>query len=72
MKAASVKPKTTPRLNKQTKKVITPKKKPTRPVGRPKAIIDYNLVRSLAQIHCTQEEIASFIEVDVRTLQRDE
>lgn len=72
MKAASVKPKTTPRLNKQTKKTITPEKKPTRPVGRPKAIIDYNLVKSLAQIHCTQEEIASFMDIAIRTLQQDE
>ena len=41
-------------------------------VGRPKTQIDYNQVRKLAEIMCTQEEIASVIGCDVRTLQRDE
>lgn len=40
--------------------------------GRPKKEIDYQLVEKLANIQCTQEEIASFLEVSVRTLQRDE
>ena len=30
------------------------------PVGRPKIQIDYNTVEKLANIQCTQEEIASF------------
>lgn len=41
-------------------------------VGRPKIQIDYNTVEKLANIQCTQEEIASFLCVSVRTLQRDE
>ena len=42
------------------------------PAGRPKIQIDYNTVEKLANIQCTQEEIASFLGVSVRTLQRDE
>lgn len=40
--------------------------------GRPKKVIDYTAVEKLANIQCTQEEIASFLELSVRTLQRDE
>lgn len=39
--------------------------------GRPKKIIDYESVERLAGIMCTQEEIASFLGLSVRTLQRD-
>ena len=39
---------------------------------RTKIQIDYTTVEKLANIQCTQEEIASFLEVSVRTLQRDE
>ena len=42
------------------------------PAGRPKKVIDYNLVEKLANIMCTQEEIATMFDCDVRTLQRDE
>lgn len=42
------------------------------PGGRPKKEIDYNMVANLSHIQCTQEEIASFLGVSVRTLQRDE
>lgn len=42
------------------------------PTGRPKIQIDYNTVEKLANIQCTQEEIASFLNISVRTLQRDE
>lgn len=42
------------------------------PAGRPKKEIDYDIVEKLANIQCTQEEIASFLGVSVRTLQRDE
>lgn len=42
-----------------------------RKVGRPKKIIDYEAVEKLATIMCTQEEIASFLDISVRTLQRD-
>lgn len=40
--------------------------------GRPKKEIDYDVVEKLANIQCTQEEIASFLGLSVRTLQRDE
>ena len=40
--------------------------------GRPKKEIDYSAVEKLANIQCTQEEIASFLDLSVRTLQRDE
>lgn len=40
--------------------------------GRPKKEIDYNAVEKLASIQCTQEEIASFLDISVRTLTRDE
>ena len=42
------------------------------PAGRPKKEIDYEAVEKLANIQCTQEEIASFLGVSTRTLQRDE
>lgn len=40
--------------------------------GRPKFEIDYEQVKKLAALQCTQEEIASYLEGCVRTLQRDE
>ena len=41
-------------------------------MGRPKKEIDYDTVEKLASIQCTQEEIATFLDLSVRTLQRDE
>lgn len=41
-------------------------------MARPKKEIDYTIVEKLAGIQCTQEEIANFLEISVRTLQRDE
>lgn len=41
-------------------------------MARPKKEIDYAAVEKLASIQCTQEEIANFLGVSVRTLQRDE
>lgn len=41
-------------------------------MARPKIQIDYVSVEKLANMQCTQEEIASFLGVSVRTLQRDE
>jgi len=41
-------------------------------VARPKKNVDFNLVEKLAQIHCTQEEIAAVLEVSVDTLKRRE
>lgn len=41
-------------------------------MARPKIEIDYNTVEKLANIQCTQTEIASFLGISVRTLQRDE
>lgn len=40
--------------------------------GRPKFKIDYEAVRKLANIMCTQQEIASFLGCSVDTLQNDE
>lgn len=40
--------------------------------GRPKFNIDYGSVEKLANIMCTQQEIATFLGCDVRTLQRDD
>ena len=40
-------------------------------MGRPKKEIDYDMVEKLANIHCTQEEIASMLGMSSRTLQRD-
>ena len=42
------------------------------PGGRPKKIIDYETVEKLAAIMATQEEIGAFLDISVRTLQRDE
>ena len=42
------------------------------PAGRPKKEIDYATVEKLANIQCTQDEIASFLGISTRTLQRDE
>ena len=39
--------------------------------GRPKFKIDYDAVKKLASIMCTEKEIASFLGCDERTLQRD-
>lgn len=39
--------------------------------GRPKKEIDYVTVEKLANIQCTQEEIASFLGISSRTLLRD-
>ena len=41
-------------------------------MARPKKEIDYEVVEKLASIQCTQEEIANFLNLSVRTLQRDE
>ena len=42
------------------------------PAGRPKKEINYTTVEKLANIQCTQDEIASFLGISTRTLQRDE
>ena len=39
--------------------------------GRPKKSIDYETVEKLSKIQCTQQEIANFLGLSVRTLQRD-
>jgi hypothetical protein len=41
-------------------------------MARPKKDIDYETVEKLASIQCTQEEIANFLNLSVRTLQRDD
>jgi hypothetical protein len=42
------------------------------PAGRPKKEIDYNAVERLAALMCTQEEIANYLDISVRTLLRDD
>lgn len=39
--------------------------------GRPKRKIDYDTVEKLAAMQCTQDEIANFLGISTRTLQRD-
>lgn len=39
--------------------------------GRPKIQLDYPLIEKLAHIQCTEQEIASILNVSTRTLQRD-
>lgn len=40
--------------------------------GRPKKTIDYETVEKLAALFCTQDEIAAFLNLDVKTLRADE
>lgn len=42
-----------------------------RKLGRPKKIIDYELVERLAKIHCTHEEIATALGVSISHLEHD-
>ena len=39
--------------------------------GRPKKQIDYHAVEQLSMLMCTEQEIASFLDISVRTLQKD-
>lgn len=41
-------------------------------MGRPKKKIDYEIVSSLAEIFCTQEEIAAVLNLSISTLKRDD
>ena len=41
-------------------------------IGRPKKVIDYNMVDNLARVFCTQQEIANMLGVGLRTLQYDD
>lgn len=52
----------------QNKKKDSPTKKK---VGRPKKAIDYQAVEKLSMLMCTEEEIANYLDISVRTLQRD-
>lgn len=40
-------------------------------MARPKKVIDYALVESLAKIQCTEAEISSILNISIRTLQKD-
>ena len=56
------------------KRVSKPKAKEAQPKnkgGRPKKVIDYQAVEKLSMLMCTEEEIANYLEISVRTLQRD-
>lgn len=39
--------------------------------GRPKKTIDYETVEKLASLMCTQEEISAYLNIGIRTLQKD-
>ncbi|KKN76506.1 hypothetical protein LCGC14_0370150 [marine sediment metagenome] len=54
----------------ENKLVIT--KAPAKRIGRPKIVIDYEQVYAFAKIWCTQEEIASMLNVSSRSLLRDD
>ncbi len=41
------------------------------PAGRPPFIIDYELVKKLAHIQCTMEEIANFLGCSIKTLEKN-
>lgn len=41
-------------------------------MARPKIEIDFTMVEKLSNIQCTQDEIASFLGISTRTLQRNE
>ena len=56
------------KVTKSKAKVETPKRK----VGRPKKVIDYEAVEKLAMLMCTEEEIANYLGISARTLQKDE
>ena len=49
----------------------TTKAEKRQPVGRPKKNIDIEILASLSQIGCTQEEIGGVMGVSARTLQRN-
>lgn len=55
------------RLSKPRVKEAQPKNKG----GRPKKVIDYVAVEKLSMLMCTEEEIANYLDISVRTLQRD-
>jgi hypothetical protein len=40
-------------------------------VGRPMKPVDEQTIQKLAQLHCTYDEIASFVGVSTKTLQRN-
>ena len=50
----------------------TAQDQPKNKVGRPKKEIDYTAVEKLSMLMCTEEEIANYLDISVRTLQRDE
>ena len=61
---------------KSNKKTVTPKKRTVkaapakRKLGRPKFSPDLEQVRKLAALQCTDDEIAAFFDVSVRTIER--
>jgi hypothetical protein len=63
---------TSPLIDDSNKELTIPRTtKPKHAGGRPKIKIDYETVRLLATVHATQEEIASSLNLSVRTLSRD-
>ena len=39
-------------------------------MARPRAVLDQEAIKKLAQLHCTYDEIATFCNVSTKTLQR--
>ena len=57
-----------PRPKKEPKITLKkqPKAEPPKKRGRPKKQLNYEAIEKLASIHCTQDEIASFLGVSVK------
>ncbi|MEL0176762.1 MAG: hypothetical protein VW810_00495 [Pelagibacteraceae bacterium] len=56
---------------KKKDKIMTQSEQNKNPVGRPKLKVDHEILANLAQIGCTQEEIAAVVGISARTLQRN-
>ncbi len=67
-----LKPKSKPKSKPKAKAKAKPKPKRKVKMGRPKFVIDYELVEKLGLIHCTLVEIGAFLECSIRTLERNE
>lgn len=59
-------------MKKKVQNEVGMQKKPPKKMGRPKKEIDYYAVEKLANLMCTQDEIASYLGISTRTLQKDE
>lgn len=53
-----------------THTVTSKKPKKKRKAGRPKKVFDYDVLRKLAAMQCTDQEIAAFFDVSTKTVER--